>query len=94
MNNNNNNQSGINQILNEKVFKQNDNQNNLQNNKNKPPINNNFSNNNQIPVQNQKIKEELKNKFENNQNEIPKPVININNNNSMLNNLFEFFKNS
>ena len=61
---------------------------------NKPSINNNFANNNQIPVQNQKIKEELKNKFENNQNEIPKPVININNKNSMLNNLFEFFKNS
>ena len=39
-----------------------------------------------IPVQNKKIKEELKNKFENNKNEIPKEVININNNNSMLNN--------
>ena len=47
-----------------------------------------------IPFKIKKIKKELKNKFENNQNEIPKPVININNKNSMLNNLFEFFKNS
>ena len=53
---------------------------------NKTPINNNFANNNQIPVQNQKINEELKIKFENNLNEIPKPVMNINNNNTMLNN--------
>ena len=84
--NNYNNQSGINQILNEQVFIPNFNQNNMQNNMNKPPINNNFANNNQIPVHNQKIKEEVKNKFENNKNEIPKAVININNNNSMLNN--------
>ena len=39
-----------------------------------------------IPFKIKKIKEELKNKFENNKNEISKAVININNNNSMLNN--------
>ena len=41
---NNYNQSGINKISNEQVFKPNDNQNNMQNNMNKPPIKNSVQN--------------------------------------------------